>query len=303
MSEQALETGFSAKQLMIKVLPDLLAVIASFIAAGIFIGAMGFNVLDAYETILFTSFRSVNGFVQTLLKFVPLVLLALAFTVPLAAGKFHPDVVLIYANPAQMMFLMNGLQFRDYERFQFFFIGEGSCADGLAQCYTTGKPALAIPCLGEREFGTVTEDEMVMALPPAMMAKAVEGLQALAARGIAYPIKYLGYVCKDSLVNLYKNAHVLLMVSLYEGFGRPIIEGMCFDLPIVASNAGSIPEIAADAAIYVDPENVESIFAGIKKILDSPEIREKLICNSKRIMTNYSIKKIRQELIELYCSV
>jgi len=89
MSEQALETGFSAKQLMIKVLPDLLAVIASFIAAGIFIAAMGFNVLDAYETILFTSFRSVNGFVQTLLKFVPLVLLALAFTVPLAAGKFN----------------------------------------------------------------------------------------------------------------------------------------------------------------------------------------------------------------------
>jgi ABC-type uncharacterized transport system permease subunit len=89
MSEQALETGFSVKRLMIKVLPDLLAVIASFIAAGIFIGAMGFNVLDAYETILFTSFRSVNGFVQTLLKFVPLVLLALAFTVPLAAGKFN----------------------------------------------------------------------------------------------------------------------------------------------------------------------------------------------------------------------
>jgi simple sugar transport system permease protein len=46
-------------------------------------------VLDAYETILFTSFRSLNGFVQTLLKFVPLVLLAFAFTVPLAAGKFN----------------------------------------------------------------------------------------------------------------------------------------------------------------------------------------------------------------------
>jgi uncharacterized protein (DUF169 family) len=118
---------------------------------------------------------------------------------PLAAGKFEPDVILIYANPAQMMFLMNGLQFEDYERLQFFFIGEGSCADGLAQCYTTGKPALAIPCLGEREFGTVTEDEMVMALPPAMMAKAVEGLQALEARGIAYPIKYLGPSCDPSV--------------------------------------------------------------------------------------------------------
>jgi len=119
---------------------------------------------------------------------------------PLAAGKFDPDVILIYANPAQMMLLMNGLQFKDYERFQFFFIGEGSCADGVAQCYTTGKPALAIPCMGERAFGAATEDEMVMALPPAMMAKAVEGLQALKARGIGYPVVYLGPLCDPSPV-------------------------------------------------------------------------------------------------------
>jgi uncharacterized protein (DUF169 family) len=121
---------------------------------------------------------------------------------PLAAGKFEPEVILIYGNPAQMMLLMNGLQFKDYERFQFFFIGEGSCADGLAQCYTTGKPALAIPCMGERAFGAVTEDEMVMALPPGMMAKAVEGLEALKARGVGYPIMYLGPLCDPSAVLL-----------------------------------------------------------------------------------------------------
>ena len=119
---------------------------------------------------------------------------------PLASGKFDPDVILIYGNPAQMMLLMNGLQFKDYERFQFFFIGEGSCADGLAQCYTSGKPALAIPCMGERAFGTVTEDEMVLALPPGMMAKAVEGLQALRDRRIGYPIMYLGPLCDPSAV-------------------------------------------------------------------------------------------------------
>ncbi|RME44405.1 MAG: ABC transporter permease [Caldilineae bacterium] len=50
---------------------------------------MGFDVLRAYSTILFTSFRTTNGFVQTLLKFTPLLLQALAFTVPLAAGKFN----------------------------------------------------------------------------------------------------------------------------------------------------------------------------------------------------------------------
>ena len=117
---------------------------------------------------------------------------------PLASGKFYPDVILIYGNPAQMMLLMNGLQFKDYERFQFFFIGEGACADGLAQCYTTGKPALAIPCMGERAFGAVTDDEMVMALPPGMMTKAVEGLKTLKSRGISYPVMYLGPLCDPS---------------------------------------------------------------------------------------------------------
>jgi len=114
---------------------------------------------------------------------------------PLASGKFEPDVVLIYGNPAQLMLLMNALQFRDYERFQFFFIGEGACADGLAQCYTTGKPALAIPCLGERIYGGVVEDELVLAVPPGMMEKAVAGLQALWDRGLRYPIMYYGPQC------------------------------------------------------------------------------------------------------------
>ncbi len=70
-------------------LPYLLAVVAAFLAAGVFIALMGFNVLQAYATILFTSFKTPTGFVQTLLKFAPLLLQALAFTVPLAAGKFN----------------------------------------------------------------------------------------------------------------------------------------------------------------------------------------------------------------------
>jgi len=89
VSERAMEPSHSVKTLAGKLIPYLLAVVASFAAAGIFIAAMGFNVPKAYATILFTSFRTPNGFVQTLLKFVPLLLQALAFTVPLAAGKFN----------------------------------------------------------------------------------------------------------------------------------------------------------------------------------------------------------------------
>lgn len=71
------------------VVPYVVSVGVAFAAVGVFLAAMGFDVPRAYGTILFTSFRSANGFVQTLLKFVPLLLLALAFTVPLAAWKFN----------------------------------------------------------------------------------------------------------------------------------------------------------------------------------------------------------------------
>jgi simple sugar transport system permease protein len=70
-------------------IPYLVAVVVAFIAVGIFIGLMGFDVFSAYQTILFTSFRTPNGIVQTLLKFIPLMLQALAFTIPLATGKFN----------------------------------------------------------------------------------------------------------------------------------------------------------------------------------------------------------------------
>ncbi len=89
MSKQVAETGHGIRSLVGTLVPYVAAVAASFIAAGIFIAAMGFDVPRAYTTILFTSFRTPNGFVQTLLKFVPLVLQALAFTIPLAAGKFN----------------------------------------------------------------------------------------------------------------------------------------------------------------------------------------------------------------------
>jgi simple sugar transport system permease protein len=67
----------------------VIAVILALIVSGIFIAAMGYNVLQAYATILGTSFRTTNGIVQTLLKFIPLTLLALAFTIPYTAGKFN----------------------------------------------------------------------------------------------------------------------------------------------------------------------------------------------------------------------
>jgi dephospho-CoA kinase len=111
---------------------------------------------------------------------------------PLVYNPFDPDIVLIYANPAQMMLLINSLQFEEYEVMQFHCVGESSCSDAIARCYLTGKPSMTIPCYGERRYGHAQDDELVIALPADVMDKLLRGIEALYQRGIRYPISYAG---------------------------------------------------------------------------------------------------------------
>jgi dephospho-CoA kinase len=111
---------------------------------------------------------------------------------PLVYNPFEPDIVLIYANPAQMMLLINALQFEDYEVMDFHCVGESSCSDAIARCYLTGKPSMTIPCYGERRYGHAQDEDLVMAIPANMMAKALRGMEVLYRRGIRYPISYAG---------------------------------------------------------------------------------------------------------------
>jgi len=111
---------------------------------------------------------------------------------PLVYKPFEPDIVLIYANPAQMILLINALQFEKYEVMQFYCVGESSCSDAIARCYLTGKPSLTIPCYGERRYGHAQDEDLVMALPPDDLEKALRGLETLYRRGIRYPISFAG---------------------------------------------------------------------------------------------------------------
>ncbi len=114
---------------------------------------------------------------------------------PLVYNPFSPDIVLIYANPAQIMMLINALQFCDYEVMQFACVGESSCSDAIVRCYQSEKPSVGIPCYGERCYGHAQDDEMVMALPAGLMEKALAGLEALYRRGVRYPISFAGAEC------------------------------------------------------------------------------------------------------------
>jgi len=112
---------------------------------------------------------------------------------PLASGRLDPpDICLVYANPAQMILLVNGLQWTGYQKLSWGVVGESACADSWGRALKTGEPSLSLPCFAERRYGGVPDDEMLMALPPRLLPKAIAGLEALSRNGLRYPIPPYG---------------------------------------------------------------------------------------------------------------
>jgi uncharacterized protein (DUF169 family) len=112
---------------------------------------------------------------------------------PLASGRLNPpDICLVYATPGQMIILINGLQWSGYKKFEWGVVGETACADSWGRALKTGEPSLSLPCYAERRYGGVPDEEMLMALSPAHLAKAIAGMKALAKNGLRYPIAPYG---------------------------------------------------------------------------------------------------------------
>jgi uncharacterized protein (DUF169 family) len=112
---------------------------------------------------------------------------------PLESGRLpDPAIGLVYATPGQMIILINGLQYRDYRKFEWSVVGESACADSWGRALATGEPSLSLPCYAERRYGGVPDEEMLMALKPSDLRKAVTGMKALAKNGLRYPIPPYG---------------------------------------------------------------------------------------------------------------
>jgi uncharacterized protein (DUF169 family) len=112
---------------------------------------------------------------------------------PVAGGRLDPpDILMFYATPGAMIYFINGLQWSGYARFDWSVVGESSCADSWGRALSTRTPSLSIPCFAERRYGGVLDDEMLMALPPEDVGKAIAGMRALAKNGLRYPFPQYG---------------------------------------------------------------------------------------------------------------
>lgn len=107
----------------------------------------------------------------------------------------------------------------------------------------------------------------------------------------------------DEILTKYKSADILSFVSTYEGFGMPIVEANAIGRVVVTSNILSMPEVAGNAAELVDPFSVESIRAGILRVINDDEHRTQLIANGYTNRKRFDVHKIASQFTEIYRSL
>ncbi len=112
-----------------------------------------------------------------------------------------------------------------------------------------------------------------------------------------------GHVPDEHVPGLYSHASILVMPSLYEGFGFPVLESMAAGTPVLASNTSSLPEVAADAAILFPPLDEYSLAGCIADVLDNPRLAEDLKRRGLKRAREFSWQRTAQETLAIYRAV
>jgi glycosyltransferase involved in cell wall biosynthesis len=123
------------------------------------------------------------------------------------------------------------------------------------------------------------------------------------ARGLEGKVKHLGYVPEGDLPALLGGALALVYPSLYEGFGLPVLEAMACGTPVLTSNVSALPETAGEAAILVDPSSTEEIARGIRDLIGSAELRDRLRAAGLARARSFSWRRTAEGTLAVYARV
>lgn len=119
----------------------------------------------------------------------------------------------------------------------------------------------------------------------------------------SHNIQRFGFVSTEDLVRIYNLAGCLLFVSYYEGFGLPILEAQSCGIPVITSNTSSMPEVAGEGALLVDPYNVDGIRLAMQKVLYDGDIRRRLIEKGLENVKRFSWQRTTQQTVDVYKKV
>jgi len=115
-------------------------------------------------------------------------------------------------------------------------------------------------------------------------------------------IQLLGYVSETEKNCLFARARILIYPSFYEGFGFPVLEAMAAGVPVITSTNSSLPEVAQDAAILINPFNLAEIKAAMLAILASSQLRELLRGKAKLVKDKFKWEQAAQQYLKLFIS-
>lgn len=118
--------------------------------------------------------------------------------------------------------------------------------------------------------------------------------------GIGNAVTWTGYLSDDELVAIYQGADLLVHPSRYEGFGLQVAEAMACGVPVVCSNGGSLPEVAGDAAILLDPDDVDGFTAQIVRVLTDGELADSMRGRGQRQAARFTWERTAREMLALY---
>jgi glycosyltransferase involved in cell wall biosynthesis len=111
-------------------------------------------------------------------------------------------------------------------------------------------------------------------------------------------VRILGFVDEADLPALYRNAALFAFPSLYEGFGLPVLEAMACGTPVVCSNVSSLPEVAGDAALLVDPHDTASIAEAMARVLQDVDLQRDMVARGRSQAARFTWEKSACQLLE-----
>jgi len=109
-------------------------------------------------------------------------------------------------------------------------------------------------------------------------------------------LHFLGRVNDEDLPKLYKGALFVAFVSLYEGFGLPIVEAMASGVAVLTSNVSAMPEVAGNAALMVDPYSIKDIALALDRLAGDTVLRDELVARGREHVTRFDWDLSAQEL-------
>jgi glycosyltransferase involved in cell wall biosynthesis len=116
-------------------------------------------------------------------------------------------------------------------------------------------------------------------------------------------ISVLGYISAEDLAGWYGRASVFAFPSLDEGFGMPVLEAMAAGIPVLTSNRSALPEVAGDAALLVNPEDVEAIGQTLRDLTGREDLRQSLVDKGNLRVRDFTWEKAVGETWNVYRQV